>query len=103
MKYVYFFGNGQADGGKDDRDLLGGKGADLQEMSRLGVNVPPGFTITTEACGLFMEEGSLPEVVRQELHENLDVSRRPVARSSAIPSTRCWYRCDRVPSSACRA
>ena len=39
MKYVYFFGNGQADGGKDDRDLLGGKGADLQEMSRLGVNV----------------------------------------------------------------
>jgi pyruvate,orthophosphate dikinase len=72
MKYVYFFGNGQADGGKDDRDLLGGKGADLQEMSRLGVNVPPGFTITTEACRLFMEEGGLPEVVRQELHENLD-------------------------------
>ena len=72
MKYVYFFGNGQADGGKDDRDLLGGKGADLQEMSRLGVNVPPGFTITTEACGLFMEEGGLPEAVRQELHENLD-------------------------------
>ena len=64
MKYVYFFGNGQADGGKDDRDLLGGKGADLQEMSRLGVNVPPGFTITTEACGLFMEAGGLPEVVR---------------------------------------
>ena len=49
-KYVYNFGGGCADGGTGDRALLGGKGAGLAEMSNLGLPVPPGFTITTEAC-----------------------------------------------------
>src|SRR3989304_6117878 len=47
---VYFFGAGEADGGTALRDLLGGKGCDLAEMTRMGIPVPPGFTISTEAC-----------------------------------------------------
>jgi pyruvate,orthophosphate dikinase len=49
-KYVYRFGGGEADGRADQRDLLGGKGANLAEMTSLGIPVPPGFTITTEVC-----------------------------------------------------
>ena len=54
-KWVYGFGGGQADGGAQLRDLLGGKGANLAEMSALGLPVPPGFTITTEACGHYYD------------------------------------------------
>src|SRR5438552_7956836 len=49
-KYIYFFGNGKAEGSAAMREKLGGKGAGLHEMTRLGIPVPPGFTITTEAC-----------------------------------------------------
>jgi len=52
-KWVYAFGGGKADGRADMKDLLGGKGANLAEMSNLGLSVPPGFTITTEACTWF--------------------------------------------------
>jgi pyruvate,orthophosphate dikinase len=54
MKYVYFFGAGKADGTGDMRDLLGGKGAGLAEMTRIGLPVPAGFTITTETCDYFL-------------------------------------------------
>ncbi len=56
-KWVYAFGNGAADGSADLKNLLGGKGANLAEMSNLGLPVPPGFTITTEACTYFYEHG----------------------------------------------
>ncbi|MBM3706439.1 MAG: pyruvate, phosphate dikinase, partial [Actinobacteria bacterium] len=52
-KYVYFFGEGS----KDMRNLLGGKGANLSEMTNIGLPVPPGFTISTETCNLFYEQG----------------------------------------------
>lgn len=52
-KYVYFFGNGKADGSAGMKNLLGGKGANLAEMTNLGIPVPPGFTITTEVCTLY--------------------------------------------------
>ncbi len=55
---VWMFGGGRADGGKDDGELLGNKGAHLAEMSRLGLPVPPGFTITTAACRHFIESAS---------------------------------------------
>ena len=54
-KYVYFFGAGESDGDATMRTLLGGKGANLAEMSNLGVPVPPGFTISTEVCKLYYE------------------------------------------------
>ena len=56
-KWVYTFGQGKAEGESGLRGLLGGKGADLAEMARLGLPVPPGFTITTEVCAYFYENG----------------------------------------------
>jgi len=56
-KYIYFFGSGKADGSGGMKDLLGGKGAGLAEMTNAGVPVPPGFTITTEVCNLFYDLG----------------------------------------------
>src|SRR6267154_1607241 len=52
-KYVYYFGDGHADGSGKMKPLLGGKGANLAEMTRIGLPVPPGFTITTEVCTYF--------------------------------------------------
>jgi pyruvate,orthophosphate dikinase len=56
-KWVYRFGGGAAEGRADMKDLLGGKGANLAEMSSLGLPVPPGFTITTEVCTHFYDNG----------------------------------------------
>ncbi|MGA9774290.1 MAG: pyruvate, phosphate dikinase [Blastocatellia bacterium] len=56
-KYVYIFANGEADGGGDMKDLLGGKGAGLAEMTNAGLPVPPGFTITTQACNEYYGAG----------------------------------------------
>ena len=56
-KRIYTFGNGQAEGRADMRNLLGGKGANLAEMNLIGVPVPPGFTITTEVCSEYFELG----------------------------------------------
>ncbi|MEY2480901.1 MAG: pyruvate, orthophosphate dikinase, partial [Verrucomicrobiota bacterium] len=54
-RYVYYFGDGQADGSGKMKPLLGGKGANLAEMSRIGLPVPPGFTITTEVCTYYYD------------------------------------------------
>ena len=71
-KATYFFGKGQADGDATQRELLGGKGAGLAEMTRLGIPVPPGFTLTTEVCNAFYASGEeLPEAVRTEMREAL--------------------------------
>src|SRR4051794_39336254 len=67
-KYVYSFGGGKADGKADMKALLGGKGANLAEMSVIGIPVPPGFTITTEVCAAYYENGKkLPEAVRPQV------------------------------------
>jgi pyruvate,orthophosphate dikinase len=70
-QYVYFFGGGKADGNKDMKDLLGGKGSGLAEMTNAGLPVPPGFTVSTAACNLFVEKGSLPAEIDQEIEKNL--------------------------------
>jgi pyruvate,orthophosphate dikinase len=71
-KYVYAFGGGSAEGDGNQKDLLGGKGAGLAEMSRLGIPVPPGFTITTEVCRFYQEHGhGYPEGMEREVDEHL--------------------------------
>jgi pyruvate,orthophosphate dikinase len=71
-KYVYFFGNGKADGDRTMKDLLGGKGSGLAEMTNAGLPVPPGFTISTDACTLYYKEGGkTPAAVDKETIENL--------------------------------
>ena len=72
MKHVYFFGAGKADGTGDMRDLLGGKGAGLAEMTRIGLPVPAGFTITTETCDYYLKHGrKYPKELRAEVAKNL--------------------------------
>src|SRR5271166_3227892 len=71
-KYVYAFGAGTADGDGKMKDVLGGKGSGLAEMSRAGVPVPPGFTISTEVCNLyFQNKNSVPEDIQQEIDHAL--------------------------------
>jgi len=72
LKYVYTFGKGRAEGRADMKALLGGKGANLAEMTNLGVPVPPGLTITTEACRTFYELGQRwPAGLEEELEQKL--------------------------------
>jgi pyruvate,orthophosphate dikinase len=68
-QYVYFFGKDQTEGDPQRRDLLGGKGAGLAEMTSLGLPVPEGFTITTEACAAFQKEGALPRAIEAEIEK----------------------------------
>src|SRR5215472_15960623 len=71
VKYVYFFGDGRAEGHGKMKDELGGKGAGLAEMTNAGLPVPPGFTIQTEACREFMRNGDVSTAVNREMDEAL--------------------------------
>jgi len=69
-KYVYFFANGKADGNAKMKDILGGKGANLAEMTNLGVPVPPGFTISAEVCDYYYKhERTYPEELKAQVEE----------------------------------
>jgi pyruvate,orthophosphate dikinase len=71
-KYVYYFGEGHAEGNAKMKDILGGKGAGLAEMTNIGVPVPPGFTLSTEVCTYFYAHGeSYPPELQQQVTENL--------------------------------
>src|SRR5689334_4150061 len=71
-KHVYFFGNGKADGNRHMKDLLGGKGSGLAEMTNAGLPVPPGFTISTDVCTIYYKEKSkIPPVVDKEIAEHV--------------------------------
>lgn len=71
-KYVYFFGEGKADGRADMKNLLGGKGANLAEMVNLGIPVPPGFTITTEMCTVYYEKkGKYPPELKKDVENSV--------------------------------
>jgi len=75
QKFVYFFGNGQAEGRADMKNLLGGKGANLAEMSSIGLPVPPGFTITTEVCIEYYKNNQCyPEALVAEVAANLKLT-----------------------------
>src|SRR3982074_1514545 len=71
-KYVYFFGNGKADGNRTMKDLLGGKGAGLAEMTNAGLPVPPGFTISTEVCNIYYAQNrKIPPAIDAGIAANL--------------------------------
>jgi pyruvate,orthophosphate dikinase len=76
MKHVFSFGNGIADGSAKDKNLLGGKGANLSEMTNIGIPVPPGFTISTDVCNFYMDKGALPEHLEPQVKsafENIEI------------------------------
>ena len=118
-KWVYTFGDGAAEGHAGDRDLLGGKGANLAEMCRLGLPVPPGFTITTALCNWYYSNGkTYPSSLAADVEAALDqigtltgrrfgdpkrlllVSVRSGARASC-PA--CWTRCSTSASTMRRS
>ncbi|NUP15900.1 MAG: pyruvate, phosphate dikinase [Streptomyces sp.] len=80
-KFVYDF----TEGNKDLKDLLGGKGANLAEMTNLGLPVPPGFTITTEACKVYLESGEEPAALRDEVSAHLDALESRMAKKLGQP------------------
>ncbi len=71
-KYVYFFGGGSAEGDRTMRDLLGGKGANLAEMTNAGLPVPPGFTVSTDACTAYYDQRRrVPAAIDREMEKHL--------------------------------
>src|SRR6187549_1514263 len=71
-RHVYFFGNGKAEGNRHMKDLLGGKGSGLAEMTNAGLPVPPGFTISTAVCTIYLKEkGKLPAAIDREIVEHV--------------------------------
>ncbi|MEY9877552.1 pyruvate,orthophosphate dikinase [Streptacidiphilus sp. MAP12-33] len=80
-RYVYDFADGRA----EEADLLGGKGAGLAEMTRLGLPVPPGFTVTTEACRFFLAEGREPEDLTAEIDARLATLEAAIGRRFGDP------------------
>lgn len=98
-KYVYSF----TEGNRDMKDLLGGKGANLAEMMHLGLPVPPGFTITTEACRAYLEAGSTPETLDVEVTKHLRTVEEEMGKKLEIPAIHSS--CQSVParSSQCQA
>lgn len=85
-KYVYFFGNGKAEGDGKDKNLLGGKGAGLAEMTNLGIPVPPGFTITTEACIEYQKNNGYPEGMWEQTLEALKKLEETVGKKFGDPT-----------------
>src|SRR3954469_15138378 len=81
QKYVFDF----SEGGKDEKDLLGGKGANLAETTRLGLPVPPGFTVTTEACRRYLADGMVPSELRVQVTRALRALEDKVGRQLGDP------------------
>jgi len=72
IKYVYYFGDGKAEGDAKMKEELGGKGANLAEMTNLGIPVPPGFTVSTDVCAAYYEnKRKYPNGLEAEVAERL--------------------------------
>jgi pyruvate,orthophosphate dikinase len=97
-KYAYDF----SEGNKEMKDLLGGKGANLAEMTNMGLPVPPGFTITTEACLTFLRQGGAPPEMLEEAGEHLGRLEQTMGKTLGDPSDPLLVSVRRVRSSPCR-
>ncbi len=86
MKNVYFFGSGKAEGCGQQKNLLGGKGANLAEMTTLGIPVPPGFTITTDVCTYFMYNNKLPENIPADVNSSINKIEKIMKKKFGCPT-----------------
>jgi len=103
-KYVYAFGGGKAEGKAAMRELLGGKGAGLHEMTRIGAPVPPGFTITTEVCTYYYDHRrQYPKGLETEIAQALARVEISSAKNSATRKILCSSPSAPVPASRCPA
>ena len=86
MKYVYFFSAQKTEGGAEMKNLLGGKGANLAEMAKIGLPVPPGFTITTQACNDYFKNGlQFPHGLWEQIEENLKLLEKETGKKFGDP------------------
>src|SRR3954452_13567153 len=86
QKYVYFFGAGKADGDAKMKELLGGKGANLAEMTNIGLPVPAGFTITTEVCTYYYDHGNTyPPELKSQVEEAMRKSEQAMGAKFGDP------------------
>ena len=90
---VFFFGDNQAEGRGDQKALLGGKGANLAEMDRIGIPVPPGFTITTECCIEYLKDPGVMERLRSEVEANIAKVEKVMDRRFADPDDPLLFSC----------
>ena len=96
-QYVYDF----TEGNKDQKDLLGGKGANLAEMTNLGLPVPPGFTITTEACRAYLEHGAEPAGLPDEVSAHLGALEKAMGKRLGQADDPLLVSCAPARSSPC--
>ncbi len=97
-KFVFDFEEGD---GKN-KHLLGGKGANLCEMTQIGLPVPPGFVISTEACLKYFDENKLPKGLMEEVRTHMEALEKRPAKDSVPSPLPCWSRSVPVRPSPCR-
>src|ERR1700720_4870318 len=84
---VFFFGNGPAEGTRDMTSVLGGKGANLAEMTNLGVPVPPGFTIACSECIEYLRARGIPDALREEVTRSIERLEKTTGRGFGDPTS----------------
>ena len=100
-KYVYDFGK-KTDGDAKQRELLGGKGANLAEMAKIGLPVPPGFTISTEVCTYFYKNNKkYPKVLDQQIRNSVEIMEKQLGKNWGISKNLYFYQFDRVQETRC--
>tara|TARA_Y100000758_G_scaffold75893_1_gene50894 strand:+ start:89 stop:403 length:315 start_codon:yes stop_codon:yes gene_type:complete len=103
VKYVYLFGNGEADGTAEMKNLLGGKGANLAEMNHLGIPVPPGFTITTDVCTHYYKNDlNFPDELDSQIRESLSKVEAIMDSNFGDETNPLCSLCDPVLANPCR-
>ncbi len=103
VRYVYFFGDGKADGEASMKDILGGKGANLAEMSSIGVPVPAGFTISTDVCEYYYKHGKKkPSELQKQIDKNIKKLEKSMGAKLGDPKTLFWCLFVQVQLCLCR-
>ena len=101
IKYVYDFGK-KTDGDARQRELLGGKGANLAEMARIGLPVPPGFTITTEVCTYYYaNKKSYPKILDVQIRESVALMEKQLGKKLGDLKNLCFFPSALVPVIPC--
>src|SRR5260370_8147326 len=97
-KYVYFFGSGKAEGRADMKELLGGKGANLAEMTNIGLPVPAGFTITTEVCTYYTDHNrTYPPELKAQVEDALRKTEEAMGARFGDPKNPLLVSCPSFP------
>ena len=102
-RHVYFFGDGRADGTAGMKNILGGKGAGLAEMTNLGVPVPPGFTISAELCIEYIKTRSYPQSLKDDVARYLQRVEKLIGREFGSTTNPLLVSVRSAPRSPCPA